>query len=146
MVEAAHRSGSLITARLALEQGREVFAVPGSPLDPRCRGTNHLLRQGAVLTESAQDVVDALAPMLRQPLAQQGDGRVYEPPRAEPVDENQLATARETVGSALSPTPVDVDEIVRAYQLSPAVVWMVLLELELAGRIERQPGNRVAAI
>ena len=146
VVEAAHRSGSLITARLALEQGREVFAVPGSPLDPRCRGTNHLLRQGAVLTESARDVVDAVTPMLRQPLAQQADEREYEPPRAEPVDENQLADARETVLRALSPTPVDVDEIVRTYQLSPAVVWMVLLELELAWRIERQPGNRVAAI
>ena len=146
VVEAAHRSGSLITSRLALEQGREVFAVPGSPLDPRCRGANHLVRQGAVLTESARDVVEALAPMLRQPLEQDPDTTDYQPFRADGLDESEVAAAREAVLGGLSPTPVDVDEIIRAYQLSPAIVWMALLELELAGRIERQPGNRVASI
>lgn len=145
VVEAAVRSGSLITARLALDQGREVFAVPGSPLDPRARGPNSLIRQGAVLTETVEDILGALnmpgmAGFLRDP----------PPPetRPEPAPESDadLDSARATIARVLSPAPATVDEIIRYCQLSPSVVTMVLLEWELAGRLERQPGNRVSLI
>ena len=145
VVEAAPRSGSLITARLALEQGREVFAVPGSPLDPRARGCNNLLRQGAVLTEEAEDVLRTLDAMR---------GRRVEPPHAEesgaeapslPAD-SELESARPQVEALLGIAPVTVDELIRQCQLSPAVIQMVLLELELAGRAERHPGSRIALV
>ncbi len=144
VVEGAARSGSLITARLALEQGREVLAVPGSPLDPRSAGPNRLLRQGATLVESAADVLDALA---------DGRPRVLDEPRrdwpsaarSEPPEEDDApAGARETVVSLLGPSPVPVDFLVRESRLTPATVATILLELELAGRLERQPGNRVS--
>lgn len=145
VVEAAPRSGSLITARLALDQGREVFAVPGSPLDPRARGCNDLLRQGAVLVESAADVLRALEATLRAPAA--------EPPAAEflvadPVlpPESEVAEGRRMVEELLGLTPAAVDEVIRQCQVSAAIVHLVLLELELAGRLERHPGNRVALI
>lgn len=145
VVEAAARSGSLITARMALEQGREVFAVPGSPRDPRCRGTNALIRAGAALTETADDVVEILQPMLRPP----GSGlRVHEPmvENVSDLPESVPEASRQAIVDCLSPTPVTVDEIVRQCQVTAPVVQMVLLELELAGRVERQPGNRVAAL
>ncbi len=144
VVEAAPRSGSLITARLALEQGREVFAVPGSPLDPRCRGANRLIRDGATLVEGAEDVIEAVGPMLRAP-ARETETPSYEAPPAPDIPDSLLARARPRIAASLSPTPVAVDEIVRQCQFSPAVVPTVLLELELAGRCERGPGNRVAA-
>jgi DNA processing protein len=148
VVEAAARSGSLITARLALEQGRDVFAVPGSPLDPRSRGSNDLIRHGATLTEGAEDVLSQLGPLL------QGTPMPCSAPTAElrvaqswpPVQEAGLV---ENDGSGLilerlGPTPVAVDELVRQCHLSAAVVATLLLELELAGRVERHPGNLVS--
>ncbi len=145
VVEANPRSGSLITARLALEQGREVFAVPGSAVDPRARGTNHLLRQGANLTESAKDIFEVLNEAKRTPLE---DGKAIDfkgvspaPPAPDEVDE-----ARREIEKKLSPAPSLVDEIIRNCQCSPAVVSWVLLELELAGRLERHPGNKVSLI
>ena len=146
VVEAAIKSGSLITARLAGEQGREVFAVPGSPLDPRCRGTNDLIRQGAALTESAAEVLDGLA-ALRLSGADRPDGAQQNDLKEEfsmPVDEAAMAAARVRVLQALGPTPVEVDEIVRQCQLSAPIVQAALLELELAGRLSRHPGGRVA--
>ena len=140
---AALKSGSLITAGLALEQGREVFAVPGSPLDPRCTGTNDLIRQGAVLTESANDVLTHIHAM---------PTNVGEPPVDEPelplgpLDESELAKAREIILENLGPSPVSVDELIRECGLVPSVALTVLLELELAGRIGRQAGHRVALI
>jgi DNA processing protein len=145
VVEASMRSGSLITARLALEQGREVFAVPGSPLDPRAQGPNALIKQGAMLTESAADVLAVLKDMLRQPLAEPSRPD-YRPDAAIAMDESELASARRSVASSLGPTPVTVDELIRQCQLSPAVMSMVLLELELAGRLERHPGNQVSGL
>jgi len=153
VVEAAAKSGSLITARFALEQGREVFAVPGSPLDPRCRGCNDLLRNGATLTESAADIIGQLGPLAQggpppQPMA----GVQYRLPRTAPPAPAAPASAPPPEGEAalelivekLSPTPVAVDELVRQCQLSAATVATLLLELELAGRIERHPGNLVS--
>ena len=145
VVEASLRSGSLITARMALEQGREVFAVPGSPLDPRARGANDLLRQGATMTESAEDVLSALDHTLRMPLAEKKIPDVSGA-RADVPSLGEIDSARAAIVENLSPTPVMVDEIIRNGHFSPAVVSMVLLELELAGRLERQPGNRVALI
>ncbi len=145
VVEAAPRSGSLISARLALEQGREVFAVPGSPLDPRSRGTNNLIRQGATLTESAADIMAVLSEASPRPLA--------EPEKAEfsslnqsITDESALPRARSAVTQLLGPAPTPVDELVRQSRLTPAVVVTILLELELAGRLERSPGNQVFLI
>jgi DNA processing protein len=142
VVEAAERSGSLITARMALEQGREVFAVPGSPLDPRCRGTNGLIRNGATLTEGAADVVDALSGMLRTGLAEPFSPPPGGGPSHWDIEEKELSRARPKVLEALGPTPVTVDDLIRECQLSAAVVLTVLLELELAGRVERHPGSR----
>jgi len=150
VVEAAVKSGSLITARLALEQGREVFAVPGSPLDPRCHGTNNLLRQGATLVQSAADVVQALAAMTRPPMAEGAQPDLFSaapPPEiAAALDEAELERARALLLESLSPSPVPIDELVRGCQLSAAIVHTVVLELELAGRIERRPGNQINLI
>jgi DNA processing protein len=144
VVEAAARSGSLITARFALEQGREVFAVPGSPLDPRCRGTNDLLRNGATLTETVEDVLLQLRPLVEPgPPPPTPPAIPPAPPAAMPApvaDESGLALIVERLG----PTPVPVDELVRQCHLSAAAVATLLLELELAGRVERHPGNLVS--
>jgi DNA processing protein len=140
VVEASPKSGSLITARLAGEQGREVFAVPGSPLDPRARGTNDLIRQGATLTEGAADVLAALGgtlPPAREPPPEPVSLAVF-------PDEASLLTARQLVIEKLGPAPVPVDEIIRQCQLPPALVLPILLELELAGRLTRHPGNQVS--
>jgi DNA processing protein len=145
VVEAAPRSGSLITARMALEQGREVFAVPGSPLDPRCRGPNGLIRQGATLTESADDVMAGLEGGLRRPLEER-ELDLFAASEPAPPPEEELARARHSVAEKLSPTPVEVDELIRQCQLTAPVVLTVLLELELAGRLERHPGSRVSLV
>lgn len=145
VVEAATRSGSLITARLALEQGREVFAVPGSPLDPRSHGANRLIRDGATLTESVADIRSVLSPMLTaSPRPESAPPTLFE--GLSESDGDGLDSARDAVAACLSPTPVTVDEIVRQCQVTAPVVQTVLLEMELAGLIERQPGNRIAAI
>jgi DNA processing protein len=142
VVEAALRSGSLITARLAAEQGREVFAVPGSPLDPRCRGTNDLIRNGAVLTETAEDVTAALG---RTPGLVVGEPRRtrFAGPTVEPPDPTELDSATHAILELLGPTPVEADDIVRSAGFPLGTVSLVLLELELSGRIERLAGGRI---
>lgn len=144
VVEAAERSGSLITARLAGEQGREVFAVPGSPLDGRCKGTNGLIRDGAHLTESAADVLAVLSQAVQR--TARGEVRESAASAPAPPDAIEPTAARRIVLESLGPSPVAVDEILRQSHLSPAAVSMVLLELELAGRIERHPGHRVSLL
>ncbi|WP_028792556.1 DNA-processing protein DprA [Thalassobaculum salexigens] len=148
VVEAASRSGSLITARRALDQGREVFAVPGSPLDPRCGGTNGLIKEGAAfLVESASDVLRILDGLPQRKLGEpqrrdwEGsyDGEALDTPTID-VDE----TARRRVLEALGCEPVAVDELIRGCQLSAPIVATVLLEAELAGLIDRHPGNQVS--
>jgi DNA processing protein len=142
LVEAAARSGSLITARFALEQGREVFAVPGSPLDPRAEGTNRLLKQGATLVTEAADVTSVLEPMLKQKpnlLAKEPDGPPA--PMSEPGDDQ-----RQRIIALLGPSPVGIDDLVRLSGASPAVVRMVLLELTLADRLERHGDGMVSLV
>lgn len=139
VVEAAPRSGSLITARYAGEFGRDVMAVPGSPLDPRAQGCNQLIREGAILVQTADDVMEAIRPLAVRPLRQRE--RDYAAPApAGDASEGE----RRAVQGLLSPTPAPVDEIVRQSALSPAVVQTILLELELAGRLERHAGGRVS--
>jgi DNA processing protein len=149
IIEAAKRSGSLITARLAAEQGREVFAVPGSPLDPRAEGTNGLIKQGATPVTEAADIINVVAPIMEQPLEPtserlppSSDGELREPePGAAPE-----ADERAQIVSLLSPTPVSIDDLVRLSNSSPRVVRTVLLELEIAGRLERHGGGLVSLI
>ena len=153
VVEAAAKPGSLITARFALEQGREVFAVPGSPLDPRSRGCNDLLRNGATLTETAADILAQLGPFLNNeiPPPRPRERNLQPPlplaltaPSLPPAPQIPEDAALELLVEKLSPTPVAVDELVRQCHLSAASIATLLLELELAGRIERHPGNLVS--
>ena len=145
VVEEALLSGSLITARLAGEQGREVFALPGSPLDPRARGTNDLIRNGATLVEGAADVFDIIATMHGRLLREPGRGDIRADSTGS-VDEDTVSTARLDIVERLGPTPVSVNALIRDTDNPPAAVWTVLLELELAGRLERLPGTMVALI
>ena len=138
VVEAAPKSGSLLTARLAAEAGREVMAVPGSPLDPRAQGCNALIREGATLVQCAADVLEAVGSMT-QALVRAPDRAVFES-GGEPDD-----AARRVIGDLLGPVPVAVDELVRQSGLPIAIVQTVLVELEIAGRLERHAGARVAA-
>jgi DNA processing protein len=142
VIEAAQRSGSLITTRMALEQGREVFAVPGSPLDPRCEGSNGLLKQGATLITEAADVIAALQPILGSTIilsAEEPESPSLLP--GEPGDDE-----RARIAALLGPTPVGIDDLIRLSGSPPAIVRTVLLELELAGRLERHGGGLVSLI
>lgn len=143
VIEAAPQSGSLITARYAGEQGREVFVVPGSPLDPRARGGNDLIRQGATLVQTAEDVLEGLQSLLRRPFAEPEARQPYAPPQ---LDMQAIDAARPVILEKLGPSPVEIDELIRQSGLSAAAVSVVLLELDLAGRLERLPGQRVALI
>jgi DNA processing protein len=145
VVEAAEGSGSLITANYALEQGREVFAVPGSPLDPRARGTNRLIREGATLIESAEDVLAVLRPMLGGAFGEP-DSRGREPAAPAPVLGQESDRLRERLLELLGPSPVDLDELIRQCGGDTAAVITALLELELAGKAVRHPGNRVSLV
>ena len=139
VIEAAPRSGSLITARLAGEAGRKVMAVPGSPLDPRAQGCNQLIRDGATLVQNAADVIETIRPL---------DSRVrsaeapFEPAPAESGDAD--ADARRSVEDLLGPSPVPVDELVRLSGIASGAVALVLLELDLAGRLDRHAGGKVS--
>jgi DNA processing protein len=172
VVEAARKSGSLITARFALEQGREVFAVPGSPLDPRAEGTNDLIRQGATLCSAPEHVIDVLAPLAA---ADELPSRVAEEPGFHPYDELDALGDELDLGNGnggrrertpglllkpkpepiaadetgilvdlLGPAPVSLDDLARQSGLSIRAVNGILLELELAGRLVRHPGNGVS--
>ena len=142
VIEAARRSGSLITARLAGEQGREVFAVPGSPLDPRAEGANGLLKQGETLVTEAADVIAALEPILGRGL----DLPAQEPDAALPHDSEPADDDRARIISLLGVTPVAIDDLVRMSRTSPAIVRTVLLELDIAGRLERHGGAMVSLL
>ncbi len=142
IVEAAKRSGSLITARLALEQGREVFAMPGSPLDPRAEGTNSLIKQGATPVTEAADIIAVLRPIMGQL------------PAREPEEEEMEAVRQHRAGAgranadrgAVEPDAVSIDDLIRLSRSTPRIVRMVLLELEIAGRLERHGGGMVSLL
>ena len=142
VVEAALRSGSLITARLAGEQGRLVFAVPGSPLAPRAGGATQLIKDGAILVTSVDDIIAEIQPMLaREPT------QVLPEPSFEDGDGTSGAEPdRERLVAALGPTPVEIDEIIRFTGLTAATVRLMLIELDLDGRIERHAGGRVSLV
>lgn len=141
VIEAAERSGSLITARMAAEQGREVFAVPGSPLDPRAAGTNRLIKQGATLVTEAADVIHAVAPIMERPIElpsrEAEDDVLFD----EPNDGD-----RARIIALLGPSPIGIDDLIRLAKTSPTTVRVVLLELELAGRLERHGGGLVSMV
>ena len=139
VVEAAPRSGSLITARLAAEAGREVMAVPGSPLDPRAQGCNQLIRDGAILVQDGADVMEAIG-SIDVRMVRQGSLNFA----GEPVSADVAARDRAEVVGLLGSAPVPVDEVIRLSGLSPAIVQTVLLELELAARLERHAGGKVS--
>ncbi len=144
VIEAASRSGSLITARFAADFGRLVFAVPGSPLDPRCHGTNNLIREGATLVTGSIDILEAMAPVsnvdlfntpaVREPIFDE------EKPLGLPPDDSDRAKIIDSLG----PTPVEIDDIIRHTGLSAQIVYLVLLELDLASRLSRHPGGFVS--
>ena len=141
VIEAAPRSGSLITARRAGDYGREVMAVPGSPLDPRAQGCNLLIREGATLIQTIDDVMEALGPidarMVREPVHRYA---------AAPGSMDAGDGERRALIDLLGPTPVAVDELVRQSGQEPSTVQLVLLELELAGRVERHAGARISLL
>lgn len=139
VVEAAQGSGSLITANYALEQGREIFAVPGSPLDPRAAGANRLIRDGATLTESAIDVMNGLRPIIGRAFR---EGAESAPDPA--AIEADADSVRGKIEELLGPAPVGIDELVRQTGAPASAVVTVILELELAGRLSRHPGNQVS--
>lgn len=153
LIEAAPRSGSLITARFALEQGREVMACPGSPEDPRSAGCNALIRDGAALVRDAADVLEALEMPVQPGLAEAGapfrlDGAPVPEEEGFGVHdseghESDQALAERIVG-LLGPSPVEIDEVARACGAGPGRLSLVLLELELAGRAEVMAGGRIA--
>ncbi|WP_085904446.1 DNA-processing protein DprA [Kiloniella majae] len=153
VIEASLKSGSMITARLAQEQGRETMAIPGSPLDPRSKGGNALIKQGAILVETAQDIVEALERPFDPPIKKskrKKAGTESSTPLLNIVTEKKTpinaVDARLSVKELLGPSPVYVDDLLRQSQLSPTELNGILLEFELAGQIEWQPGNRVALI
>lgn len=151
VVEAARRSGSLVTARLAAEYGREVFAIPGHPLDPRAEGTNQLLKSGANFVTVPDDVIEALQPMLREPLAA-GAIDCGQPAEVSAAAEGHAPMPvsddndGQRVLDALGPHPSDIDSIGRATGLSARAVRLALLELDLAGRIERHGQHLVSLV
>ena len=147
VVEATHKSGTLITARLASEQGREAFAIPGSPLDPRSKGPNSLIKQGAQLTESIDDIVEVLALMdergISEPQYDMFHISATDTERSPGLDDD-LSKAYTLIKEKLSHTAIAIDDLIRLTELNTSVVQTVLLELELAGEITRHAGNRVS--
>ncbi len=140
VIEAALKSGSLITARVAAEQGREVMAVPGSPADPRAQGCNQLIREGATLVQSVNDILEVLSPLSGFGSSDPNQGYLPFPPSKS--DPSQ--TERQSILDLLGTTPVPVDELVRLSALAPGIVQLIVLEMELAGQVARHAGGRVA--
>ncbi len=145
VVEAAQRSGSLITARFALEQNREVFAVPGSPMDPRCHGTNKLIKDGATLTESVDDILETLRRIEPMQMKEPQGSLFSSQPPDEP-EESVLQDAHAQLDEKLSATPTDIDTLVEQTGLPTSLILTILLEKELAGVIQRHAGGKVSVV
>ncbi len=133
VIEAAIQSGSLITAKYALDQGRDVFAIPGSPLDPRSRGPNHLLKQGAILVEDFQDILQVFPPI---------SDEAPEPLSLETGKEPEVSI--DSILDHLSAVPLSIDDLLQATRLPLTSLWPTLLDLEIQGKIERHPGNQIS--
>ncbi len=146
VVEANMRSGSLITARLAAEQNRDVYAVPGHPMDPRAEGPNHLIREGAQLIRHANDVMEHVRDFTGTSLRDSGLQKFEHPPLYEISGDHDTDDIRQLMIDNLSHTPTNIDEIVREYGLSVAAVQQALIEMELGGEIIRLAGNRVSLV
>ncbi len=146
VVEASPKSGSLITARFALENNREVFAVPGSPLDPRSKGCNQLIKQGAVMVESAADILDGIAHTRRNKLFETPAAKFASTPTMYTENEVELATLRKKISDKLSSYAVSIDELIEQCDTSAPAMQTILLELELAGRVRRSAGNKVCLV
>lgn len=144
VVEAARRSGSLITARMAGEYGREVLAVPGSPPDMRCHGSNHLLRQGAALVENVDDVLDVVLPLIENRQVETKSRKQPEAPKLPPADISDAL--RQEIIALLGPVPVSVDELVERSGASVSQVHLVLLELDLTGRLHYEASGQMSLI
>lgn len=144
VIEAQEHSGSLITAKIAKEQHKPLFAVPGFPLDPRSAGPNKLIKNGAYLTENAHDILNVLEGLTQQTLFSEPSYRSLTPTPT--IMETELDSARTIVINSLSPQTTSVDELIRGTDLSSQIVNIILTELELAGRIERHPGNRISLL
>ena len=145
VVEASQNSGSIITAKTALDQGREVFAIPGNPADSRSRGTNALIKDGAILTESVQDILDAIK---KHHIVSDNISNNFTPKRINMNDfsENELDEVRNYLMQVLSPTPVSIDTILQQNKFNYNQISIVILELELSGKLERHPNNRISLI
>lgn len=144
VVEATLKSGSLITARMAAEQGRDVYAIPGHPFDPRAEGPNRLIRDGATLVSGAEDILQAIADFSgHRPVLSDLPQTDLTP---DILDDQDTETVRDIILQNISPTPVTVDELVRNCHVTISAAQMILLELELAGRIQRLPGNRIVQL
>jgi len=143
IIEAALKSGSLITARTALDQGREILVVPGAPFDPRSQGCNCLIRQGATLIQSAEDILESLSPQFIFPSALDSLQSIDVPSTSSDLD---LASAHKIILKNLNYSPIGLDELAQQCQMCPKTMRFALLELELAGELQRYPGNRVALV
>ena len=143
VAEASEKSGSLITANFALDYGREVFAVPGSPMDPRCKGSNDLIRHGAVLTESIEDILNNLSPATSDLFSEADKSRFTPAPAAVLADE-AVEKLRQTIIEKLGPEPVLLDELLAQCHVTPSILHIIMLELELAGRLSRHSGGKVS--
>ena len=144
IIEGTLKSGSLITAHMAADQGREVWAVPGHPMDPRSQGPNALIRDGATLVSGSADILDSLSRLQQQKIVSEPKAPQTDFPVADP-DTATLNDARDTLFPLLSAVPCGVDDLIRETKIPAAIVQIILLELELAGRLTRHPGNRVSA-
>lgn len=144
VVEAAPRSGSLITARFASDYGREVFAVPGSPIDPRAKGCNQLLREGATMVETSDDIVQALSPFRKIPQVEEAPASYTQAQKTLAPDDRNMQELRVQLVDKLSANAVSVDELIEQCETSAQGVLTILLELELAGKLRRSAGNKVS--
>lgn len=143
VAEASEKSGSLITANFALDYGRDVFAVPGSPMDPRCKGSNDLIRHGAILTESIEDILNNLSSPKRDLFSESDKSRFTAAPAAV-LNEDAMEKHRRCVIEKLGPDPVLLDELIAQCHVTPSILHIIMLELELAGRLSRHSGGKVS--
>ena len=141
VVEAARRSGSLITARLEGEYGREVMAVPGSPLDPRCHGSNHLIRTGAALIEMVDDIMEAVRPLIENMALKTPDQKTQRHQKTAPAPVSDAI--RRKITELLGPVPIRIDDLIEQAEAPLRSVHLVLLELELAGRLTYNSGGQL---